>query len=375
MRIFQVRQRYGCNSLLAACILVASFLLLSTSCASADEAKQTPLNAIFNLEPVHIGGFVDTYYGHSFNDFRPRTRDYLTQAGRDREPNVNLAYLEAKWDTGIFRGRVAGQSGTSVDLNYAGEPEYGWRYLQEAWAGYRMSEKLWLDVGVYASHIGMESFISKNNWTYTRHLVSEYSPYYESGAKLTYQQTDELSLQLHVLNGWQNFTDFGDKQHPALGTQVAYAEKDGISVSYNTFLGAQSEGVRFYNDFVVTKPLTNWLDVGATFDIGIQQRDSSHPNAQDEWYTYALVSRFHLSDDLKAVVRAEQFFDEENALVTTINGKSFVVSGFSTGVDYQLHPGLWWRSEYRALFARDAIFRTEGSGRTKDTEQFLITFA
>jgi len=39
---------------------------------------------------------------------------------------------------------------------------------------------------------------------YTRSLVADYTPYYLSGAKLTWQATPKLTSQLHLVNGWQN---------------------------------------------------------------------------------------------------------------------------------------------------------------------------
>ena len=61
------------------------------------------------------------------------------------------------------------------------------RNIQEAYVGYRVTDKLWIDEGIYFSHIGFESWISRDNWTYTRSLDAEFTPYYQSGVKATYQ--------------------------------------------------------------------------------------------------------------------------------------------------------------------------------------------
>src|SRR5262249_43105333 len=127
-----------------------------------------------------------------FNDFHPRTRAYLTQPVRDREPSVNLGYGEIKLNTDRFRGRLAIQGGQSVEQNYAAEPEQGVKYIQEAVLGTTLGEDLWVDAGIYFSHIGAESWISSNDWAYTRLLASDFTPYYQSGAKLSYQPTTAL---------------------------------------------------------------------------------------------------------------------------------------------------------------------------------------
>ena len=67
------------------------------------------------------------------------------------------------------RGRLALQAGTSVQSNYAGEPRSGGisgpeltRHIQEAVVGVRAKSHLWIDAGIYLSHIGQESWISRD---------------------------------------------------------------------------------------------------------------------------------------------------------------------------------------------------------------------
>lgn len=59
----------------------------------------------------------------------------------------------------------------------------------------------WLDAGIYPSHIGLESAVGKDNRTLTRSLAAENSPYYESGARITYVTPNNAwTLCAHVLN-------------------------------------------------------------------------------------------------------------------------------------------------------------------------------
>ena len=75
-------------------------------------------------------------------------------------------------------------AGTYMNANYAAEPEY-LKNIYEANAGIKISknENLWIDVGILPSHIGFETAIRKDNWTLTRSMVAENSPYYESWRK------------------------------------------------------------------------------------------------------------------------------------------------------------------------------------------------
>ena len=75
--------------------------------------------------------------------------------------------------------------------------------MQEAVVGVKLAENVWLDGGVFYSHLGLESWASRDNLTYTRSLVAEYSPYYQSGVKLTWTPSAKLTAQIDVVNGWQ----------------------------------------------------------------------------------------------------------------------------------------------------------------------------
>lgn len=185
-----------------------------------------PAQASDTSAVVRFGGFVDTYFAWDFG--RPPTLDraFTTQAARHAEVNVSLAFVEATLAAPRTRGRLALQYGTSVHVNYAGEPRLGAvsgpdlsHFIQEAFVGYRVADRAWLDAGVMLAPFGGESWISRDNWTYTRSLVAENSPYYEAGARLTWQAAPEVEAQLHVINGWQNISETNEDKALALRLQ------------------------------------------------------------------------------------------------------------------------------------------------------------
>src|SRR5215210_6648983 len=106
---------------------------------------------------VTFGAFVDAYYACDFG--RPASFDrsfaggapFTTQPARHNEFNVNLAFVEARADGSSVRGRLAVQTGTSVQSNYSGEPTNGQvsgptlaRLIQEAVVGVRVAPGLWV---------------------------------------------------------------------------------------------------------------------------------------------------------------------------------------------------------------------------------------
>src|ERR1700752_888900 len=139
-----------------------------------------------------ITGYVEAYYGYDFNKPVDNNRpSFIYSHNRHNEFNVNLAFLKGSYSAERIRGNLAVAVGTYMNANLAAEPGV-LKNIYEANAGVKLSKKadLWLDAGVFSSHIGYESAVGKDCWLLTRSIVSDNTPYYEAGAKLTYNTSD-----------------------------------------------------------------------------------------------------------------------------------------------------------------------------------------
>ena len=317
---------------------------------------------------VTFGAFIDAYYAFDFNQPADRNRAFTTQPARHNEFNINLAFVEATVSSDRFRGRLALQTGTSVQFNYAGETtnrELA-QVIQEAFIGVRLAEHLWVDGGIYFGHIGAESFISKNNILYTRLLASDYVPYYQTGIKLSWQIIPQLFMQAHVLNGWQNIAETNNDK--AIAFYFLFAPNDKISFSYANFLGnEQPDGtpaqLRFYNNFIAATALSDNLKLNLLADIGIQ--------GGAVWYILALFGQLKLSDAIALNARAEYFSDRNQTLVMTNTSDGFQTFGASLGVDVSISPQVIWRIEARGFSSQDAVFPSRN--RALSTNGFIGT--
>ncbi len=321
------------------------------------------------LEDLNFSVFVDTYYAYDFN--RPPTldRQFTTQPARHNEFNINLVYLEGKIDRERVHGRVAFQAGTSVQGNYAGEPSIGSisgpslsRNIQEAYTGYRIGAKTWIDAGIMFSHLGLESFLSRDNLTYTRSLVADFSPYYQTGLRLTSALTEKLSGQLLILNGWQNISE--SNAHKAIGTQLSYAFSPNFSLTYNTFFGQESAFRHFHDLYFKYSPTDSWwlaLQLDAGFQTGLTGGKASN------WRGFTAIAKYSLSQKLALVSRIERYEDPQNILIASSNGYAFKSWGASLGADCALDSNLWWRNEARRLFADHPVFTAHNGPTRSDT--------
>ncbi|MCL4709325.1 outer membrane beta-barrel protein [bacterium] len=325
---------------------------------------------------VAFGGFIDTYFAYDFDKPAQRDRGYTTQPARHNEFNINLAFVEARLAGERMRGRLALQTGTSVNFNYAAEVNNRElaQLIQEAVAGFRVTDGLWIDAGIYLSHIGLESWISRDNWTYTRSLCSEYSPYYQSGVKATWQTSQRLAVQFHVLNGWQNLAETNNGK--ALGLQAAFTPSEKFSLTYNNFFGnEQSDSLasrtRFFNDIVLKFALNPSAQIAGVFDLGLEEKPSGSGNST--WYTALLLGRFEATSSLAFTGRIEYFSDKDQVIVKTGTLGGFQTFGASLTADVKVAPGMLWRAEVRMFNSKNHIFPTNNATAFSRDNAFIVS--
>lgn len=334
--------------------MIRRLIVASSLAAAAANAQDT--------STVRFAGFADVY--HAWDANRPAVRDraFTTQPARHNEFNVNLAFVEGVLSGPRLRGRIALQAGTSVQSNYAGEPRNGSvsgpdlaRHIQEAVVGMHVGGTVWVDAGIYFSHIGGESWISRDNLTYTRSLKAEYSPYYQSGAKVTWQPSPTITAQVNIVNGWQNISETnGDK---AAGARVDWAPSGRATVSLYNFIGNErpdsaASQLRVFHGASVKLAPSERLTIVGTFDVGVQGSAS--------WYGTALLTRWQPTAAVALVGRIERYDDPQQVIVQTGTSDPFRASGGSIGVDVAASARVRWRSEVRALGATREVFPDRG---------------
>ncbi|RYY20053.1 MAG: porin, partial [Cytophagaceae bacterium] len=299
---------------------------------------------------------------------------------RQNEFTVNNALLGARYDDGQVRGALGLHAGTYVSANYAAEDPV-LQHVYEAYAGFRPFKKAWLDLGIFNSHIGFESALSKDNWTLTRSLMAENSPYYEAGARLTYEVGPQLTLTGLVLNGWQNIRE--TNQAKALGTQVQWRPTAKLLLNSSTFYGNEQptdslKRRRYYHDFFVTYTATQRLSLALVFDVGKQQSAGHH--GYDTWHAGSAFVKYQLSRLVSTTWRGEYYRAQRGVLVTSFSpalpDADFYAGGTSLNFDYAPASHVVFRVEGRYLRAENAIFQHEsGPSRNHGNVTSSVAFS
>lgn len=340
--------------------------------ARAQEAAQSSPAA----PQLSFYAVADIFYTYDFNT--PATgfrQPFLYNHNRHNEFNLNLGLLRASVTHDKYRAAVGLQAGTYAQDNYAAEQEL-LQHVFEAHAGISLNRQnsLWLDAGIFGSHIGFESAISSENWTPTRSLLAENSPYFLSGAKLSYSPSDEWLFAALLANGWQRIQRVPGSSLPAAGTQIQYTKNELFTLNWSTFIGSDdpdsTRRMRYFNNVYGQFQLTNRLGLIAGFDIGLQQI-SPGSKEYGRWLSPVIIARYMLSKQWATAVRAERYTDPEGVIIPAINSNNFSTTGFSANIDYQPAEAVMWRLEGRWFNSPEPIFQTESSRFVRDN--FFIT--
>lgn len=326
---------------------------------------------------VTWGGYVDTYFAYDLG--RPTTFDraFTTQPARANEFNVNLAFLEANLSGDGIRGRLALQAGTAVQSNYAGEPTNGAisgpalaRHIQEAYVGVQLAPSLWVDAGIFYSNVGVESWVSSDNLALTRSLTAEFSPYYSTGVRGTWQANDRLTLRVDLVNGWQNISESNTDK--AIGTRLDLKLNDALTASHYAFVGNEVGTTRLFTGLGLTGTLGEGTSLAANVDVGRQ--DGAAGDDADSWVGGALVLRRALGGRTSLTARGEWYNDPGQVIIVTGGGQpGFRAAGGSLGLDVTPRAGVMWRSEVRVLSAPDALFPDRGAAGGVGSQNVVLT--
>ncbi|MBC7902930.1 MAG: porin [Gemmatimonadaceae bacterium] len=352
------------NILLGACLLTSGIL----------QAQDSLNNSTAVAPAVTFSGYLEAYYSYDFN--KPPTNDkagFLYSHNRHNEINLNLGFVKGSYSTERVRANLALAAGTYMNANYAAETGV-LKNVFEANAGLKLSAKsnLWLDAGIFSSHIGFESAISKDCWTLSRSLIAENTPYYESGAKLTYiSNNNKWLLSALVLNGWQRIRRVEGNTLMSYGTQVQYKPSAKATLNYSTFIGTDkpdsARRMRYYHNLYGVFTMGK-LGITAGLDIGMEQK-SKGSSEMNTLYAPVMILRYSANDKWAIAARGEYYDDEDGIIIATGTPEGFKTSGISLNVDYMPVPAAVIRIEGRILKSKDEIFTRNTESR--DVNSFV----
>lgn len=348
------------------CGLVLLHCFLTNLALATDSTQKAPSPWSYLL---HAEAFVAFDYGLPSNGNR---QDFFFNHNRHAQPAVNLAVGKLGFEKERWRANLALLAGTYSADNYAAEPPL-LRHLLEANVGYRLhrSASLWLEAGVFPSHIGFESAFSFDNLTLSRSILAENSPYFLSGAQVKYTK-NHWQAALLLLNGWQRIALRADQRLPAFGTQINRTFGNWV-INWSSFTGlSEPETARlwrtFHNTYAIWKPSERFTATFG-FDVGWQKQT----NRVAQWYSPVLMGRYGLTKEFFVAGRIEYYTDPNGAHIPAFTEGGFRSWGFSGNLDYQRKHYLM-RLEARHLQSPTAALNQSAKSQS-DNLSFILSIS
>lgn len=326
---------------------------------------------------ITLSAYAEVYYGYDLAQPADHLRPgFFYSFNRHNEVNLNFGMVKMAYAQNNVRGNIALMAGTYPQYNMAAEPGM-LRSVYEANAGVKLSKtkELWIDAGIMPSHIGMESAIGKDCWTLTRSIMAENTPYFETGARLSYTSPDGKWYAAGlVLNGWQRIARIDGNNTPAFGTQLTYKPNGRTTINWSTFVGNDKPDsvsqLRLFNDVYAQFQAAEKLGLIAGCDIGVERAHSG--DSASMFITPILMARYTINDKSHLAARIEYYRDRNGVMIATGTPHGFNSLGYSLNFDRQVAPNVLWRIEGRMLQSEDKIF-ADAAGKATASNVFLTT--
>lgn len=344
--------------------------LLSTIVISANAQTDSSKSSLT------FSGYAEVYYSYDFGNPANHERpSFFYNFNRHNEANLNLGFINASYAAKNVRANFGLMTGTYAQYNLSAEQPL-LRNLWQANVGVKLCNKknLWLDAGVFPSHIGFESPVGKSCDALTRSFIGDNTPSYESGIRIGYTSNNsKWFLSALVVNGWQRIARVNGNNTPAFGTQITFTPNGKVTLNYSTFIGNDKPDtvaqMRYYHNLYALLQATDKFRMTLGFDYCMEQK-SKGSSKYNMLYSPVIILHYQCGNKMAMAVRGEYYNDENEIIIATGTLNGFQTFGCSLNFDYKISDNVVWRIEGRELSSKDKIFLLD----SKDSNQnYFIT--
>lgn len=344
-----------------ACLMVLLLTRQTKGQAQADSAG--------NLK---FSGYLEVYYNRNLNNPPGHTQPAFMYAyNRSGEFALNLGMIKATYQSEQARASLAFGAGSYMDANYSQQTGV-MKSVYEASLGVKISKKenLWIDAGILPSHIGFETAAGEDCFTLTRSIMAENSPYYETGARLSYRtKSNKWYMAGLFLNGWQRISIGEGRQLPSFGHQLTFTPNDKWLFNSSSFIGNDQPDslrkFRFFHDLYIQYKIAGKWNIIAAFDIGAEQKNKGS-SSYNCWYSSAIIGQCTISEKSALGGRAEYYHDKNGVIIPAYTPNGAQIWGYSVNYDLRIGGPVLWRIEIRRFNSIDSIFLTHGTNSKND---------
>jgi hypothetical protein len=355
-------------------------LLVLETFSQVENTGMTDRADTAEIGKVNVRGYIDTYYGFDFNQPSTSDRPYAVSSPRHNEVNINLAYIDLKYQNSRVRARFIPGVGTYVNSNYAAE-NGTLKNIIEANVGIKIfaNKDIWVDAGVMGSPFTNETAISKDHLMYTRSFAPEYVPYFLSGVRLTYPFSPKLTGYFYIINGWQQITDVNNPL--SIATQLEWKPNNTLLLNWDTYIGDEfsaqepNYGMRYFTDvYAIYNPTAKWKFTACAY-AGMQQRLDTLTQQKDytTWWQANMIGQYSITNNTSIAGRIEYFEDLRSTVIKPItNNAGFNAWSAGACLNIKVTNNALFRLEGRHFFSNRKMYIDANSNITNNSS-LLIT--
>ncbi len=321
-------------------------------------------------------GYIDTYFAYySDTNNSEGFVKFPTGSPRNKEFGLNMILLNATYQAEHIRGIAT--------LFYGDIARSAWssylNMVQEANVGIRIRKGLWVDLGYFRTHFGLESIQPRENPTVSFATTTYYEPYFLSGAKLTYSMNDHWTLQAGVFNGYNTFIETNNNKALTLSSQFVPNSKQSHTLNLmTTDESLTKDKQRIYINYIgILKSRRNSLGIDLNF--GAQQNSQLSDTSKTAFFYSALaVYKHRFTPTFASYLRYEFFSDLQEILtgpVLNVNHTliGLQVNGATLGIEFKpvSHSFIRLESRYLHLANDEKIFFYQNKSTNQRFEVIL----
>jgi Putative beta-barrel porin-2, OmpL-like. bbp2 len=339
----------------------------------------------------------DGYYDYDFDHPIGRVQYLRAYDVLSNAFSINQADVVFSLDPDVAKGRrygmrmdlQFGQATETLQGNPANEtrPDI-YRNIFQVYGTYvvPLGRGLTLDVGKWASSLGIEGNYTKDQVNYSRSFYFDYLPFYHAGVRASYKVNDKLAVNYWIVNGtnqseptnsykdelfgftaqpkknilW-NLNYYIGQDHPDVtaATNCPAPVQPGLCVQQ---INPAPDGKQHIFDSYVTWNATSKLALSLEGDYLISREwanaapgESSAPSHVDGGAAYA---RYQLTPKLALAGRTEYLSDRGGLF----SGTTQALKEFTGTYEYKFGEGFLARVEYRRDWSNVPFFLTNKSG-------------
>ncbi|WP_158943135.1 porin [Granulicella sp. S190] len=339
----------------------------------------------------------DGYYDYDFNHPIGRVQYLRAYDVLSNAFSINQADIVFALDPDVAAGR---RYGVRLDLQFGqatetlqGSPQNEprpdiYRNIFQVYGTYvvPLGKGLTVDVGKWASSLGIEGNYTKDQVNYSRSFFFDYLPFYHAGVRATYKVSDKLTANYWLVNGtdqseptnsfkdelfgftaqpaksvlW-NFNYYLGQDHPdtAPATNCTAPVQPGLCLQA---INPAPDGKQHIFDSYVTWNATPKLSLSLEGDYLISRQwanalpgESSAPSHVDGGAAYA---RYQLTPKMALGGRTEYLSDRGGLF----SGTTQALKEFTGTYEYKFGEGFLTRVEYRRDWSNVPFFLTNKPG-------------